>query len=76
MSLKYLTNINRQDSYTEQNQVINTEPEEDQDIQSSQPSSDLEDNVDDEDYKDFQLQEEYFTSVTPRNSHHKWLILS
>ena len=54
---------------------MNTEPEEGQDLQSSQSPSDPEDNDDDEDYEEFQLQEEYFTSATPKNAHHKWLIL-
>lgn len=49
------TTVNRQDSYTEQDQVMNVEP--------------------DEDYKEFQLQEEYFISATPKNALHKWLIL-
>lgn len=51
------TTVNRQDSYTEQDQVMNVEPEEGQDLQSSQPPSDPKDNDHDEDYKEFQLQE-------------------
>ena len=58
------TTVNSQDSYTEQYQVMNTEPE-GQDLESSQPPSDPEDNSDDEDYEEFQPQEEYFTSATP-----------
>lgn len=69
------TTVNRQDSYTEQDQVMNVEPEKGQDLQSSQPPSDPKDNDHDEDYKEFQLQEEYFISATPKNALHKWLIL-
>ena len=42
------TTVNSQDSYTWQDQVMNTEPEEGQDLESSQPPSDPEDNSDDE----------------------------
>ena len=54
---------------------MNTEPEEDQDLESSRPPPVPEENSDEEDYEEFQLQEEYFTSVTPKNARHKWLIL-
>ena len=42
------TTVNSQDCYTWQDQVMNTEPEEGQGLESSQPPSDPEDNSDDE----------------------------